>query len=422
MRRKVVVLFVLVVMGLGLFAASGPESPTLAASGGGQADGILRYNGRGWSWVAPLTTHNLEDIAVLDSFNATAVGQNDAIGHSSPPGAPTETPTIMPTVTPVTRPVVDIILPSQPTVCTIDSLIWEATAYNPAVGTTNGAGIDQVVFRIFDNNYTLVYEKVERRTKYCGFGGDVDCYALPLSDGTWHAEDNSQTVGGPILVGMTYTLRATAYSTQVAGGASTNNSIQVTVLNCPTATPTSTPTPTWTPTATLSPTPTWTATPTHTPLGVPDLSASVKSASPTVVAYFEEIAYTITVRNTGSAAAQVELIDPPPLSYVAGSATGGIWWDDGAGLIRWQGTIAAGDSRIFQFRVHGPTPPIAHNTIYTNRVTLTDGVNPPIVRSIDVLANPSPTATSTPTATPTRTATPSQTPITRYLYVPVVLR
>ena len=32
MRRKVVVLFVLVVMGLGLFAASGPESPTLAAS------------------------------------------------------------------------------------------------------------------------------------------------------------------------------------------------------------------------------------------------------------------------------------------------------------------------------------------------------------------------------------------------------
>lgn len=422
MRRKIVVLVVLVVMGLGLLAASGLESPTLAAVGGGQADVILRHNGRGWSWVAPLTTPNLEGITVLDSFSATAVGQNDAMGHSKPPVAPTEALTVMPTVTPATRPVVNITLPSQPTVCTIDSLIWEATAYNPAVGTTNGAGIDQVVFRIFDDNYTLVYEKVERRTKYCGFGGDVDCYALPLSDGTWHAEDNSQTVGGPILVGMTYKLRATAYSTQVAGGASANNSIQVTVLNCPTATPTSTSTPTWTPTATLTPTPTWTATPTKTPLGVPDLSASVKSASPTVVAYFEEIAYTITVRNTGSAAAQVELIDPPPLSYVAGSATGGIWWDDVAGLIRWQGTIAAGDSRTFQFRVHGPTPPIAHNTIYTNRVILTDGVNPQIVRSIDVLANPSPTATSTPTATPTSTATPSQTPITQRQYLPLVLR
>ena len=59
MRRKVVVLFVLVVMGLGLFTASGLGSPTLAALGGGQADVILRYNGGGWSWVAPLTTRCL---------------------------------------------------------------------------------------------------------------------------------------------------------------------------------------------------------------------------------------------------------------------------------------------------------------------------------------------------------------------------
>lgn len=184
----------------------------------------------------------------------------------------------------------------------------------------------------------------------------------------------------------------------------------------PTSTPTRTPThmptstPTITPTRTRTPTPT--ATPTQTPVGVPNLFASTKSASPTVVAYFEDITYTIIVRNTGSAAATVNLSDQPPLPYMAGSVMGGIWWDDAAGLIRWQGTIAAGDSRLFQFQVRGPTPPIAHNTIYTNRVTLDDGVNPPIERSVDVLANPAPTPTATPT--------PTLTPTPRFLYLPVV--
>jgi uncharacterized repeat protein (TIGR01451 family) len=125
-----------------------------------------------------------------------------------------------------------------------------------------------------------------------------------------------------------------------------------------------------------------------------------------VVAYFEEITYTITVRNTGSAAATVTLSDQPPLPYVVGSAMGGIWWDDAAGLIRWQGTIVSGESRLFQFRVRGPTPPIAHNTIYTNRVTLSDGVHPPLERSVDVLANPWPTPTPGP----------------RYVYLPLILR
>ena len=116
--------------------------------------------------------------------------------------------------------------------------------------------------------------------------------------------------------------------------------------------------------------------------------------------YFENVTYTITVRNTGSGQASIQLNDVPPLPYLAGSAVGGITWDDAAGAIKWQGSLAAGESRVFQFGVHGPTPVIPYNTIYTNRVTLREGNNAPIERSVDVLANPAPTPTVTPTATP----------------------
>ena len=215
-----------------------------------------------------------------------------------------------------------------------------------------------------------------------------------------------------------------------------------TPTNTPTRMPTATPsaTATTTPTATPTPTntPTRTVTPTPTPTGEPDLSASTKTAWPEVVEYFQEVRFVITLRNNGTAPTTVSLTDVPPLPYKAGSATGGIWWDDVAGAIRWEGTLAVGESHIFMFSVYGPVPPISHNTIYTNEVTIDDGVHPPFVRSASVLANPEPTPTLTPTDTPTLTptatptptctptnrptATPSSTPSSRHLYVPLVLR
>ena len=176
-------------------------------------------------------------------------------------------------------------------------------------------------------------------------------------------------------------------------------------------TSTSTPTPSVTPTLTKTPTatPTATATPTPTATGEPDLSASSKSATPEVVNYFQEVTFIITLRNNGNGQATVSLTDVPPLPYKAGSAMGGIWWDDAAGMIRWQGTLAVGDSRVFMFSVHGPVPPIPHDTVYTNEVTIDDGVHPPFVRRASVLANPWPTPTVTPTATDTPTPTSTST-------------
>ena len=197
-------------------------------------------------------------------------------------------------------------------------------------------------------------------------------------------------------------------------------------------TPTTTPTPTHTPTATTAPTPTATPTttptstptPTDTPTGEPDLSASTKSATPEVVNYFQEITFSITLRNDGDGPAEVNLTDVPPLPYKAGSALGGIWWDDVAGAIKWQGTLAINESHVFTFAVHGPVPTIPYDTIYTNEVTIDDGVHPPFVRSASILANPEPTPTHTPTptSTPPSTPTATPTPTPHHVYLPLLWR
>ena len=155
-----------------------------------------------------------------------------------------------------------------------------------------------------------------------------------------------------------------------------------------------------------------------------DLSASTKSAWPEIVDYFQEVSFIITLRNNGKAPATVSLIDVPPLPYKAGSAVGGIWWDDIAMAIKWQGTLTASESRVFMFSVHGPLPTIPYDTIYTNEVTIDDGVHPPFVRRASVLANPqpTPTVTPTPTRTPTEAPTPTATPPPCLRYLPLVVK
>jgi len=169
-------------------------------------------------------------------------------------------------------------------------------------------------------------------------------------------------------------------------------------LVAPTSTPTVTPTATRTPTATPTATPTRTATPTATPIRYPDLSESSKSASPEVVEILQEVTYTIIVRNTGDGPAAVALYDDPPLPYKAGTALGGIWWDDGAGAIRWEGLLGAYESRVFMFTVYGPLPGISYGTVYTNEAIISDGVHAPILPRASVVVNRVLTATATATA------------------------
>ena len=177
----------------------------------------------------------------------------------------------------------------------------------------------------------------------------------------------------------------------------------------PTPTPTATLTPTFTPTSTPTGTPTVTA----TPAGQPDLTASSKTVFPETVDLYEPATFTITVRNDGELVANVTLSDRPPeeLPYWAGSASGGILWDDLLGVLAWEGELAAGESRQFSYIVHGPAPTLEYDTVLENQVTIDDGVHLPFVRSASVLANPRPTATPSAvlTVSPSRTGTPSPT-------------
>ena len=207
-----------------------------------------------------------------------------------------------------------------------------------------------------------------------------------------------------------------------------------TPTSTPTKTPTATPTPSptlATPTPTIKPTPTDTSTPTTTPEPWPDLYASHKTAWPTVVGYGQTVVYSIWLINSARSPGQVALVDVPPLPYAPGTMWGGLSWDAGTQSFRWQGTMAAGEIRLFGYSLTAPSVCVPPGTVYTNTLTIDDGYHPPFVRSVQVVvaAGPTPwasctptitptaTGTSTPTITPTSTTTP--TPLHRYL--PLIL-
>jgi uncharacterized repeat protein (TIGR01451 family) len=169
------------------------------------------------------------------------------------------------------------------------------------------------------------------------------------------------------------------------------------------------PTPTVTPTETPTVTPTATPTPTTT---LPDLSASRKTASPSIVDYFEEVHYTIELHNSGpGVATSVRITDTVPLllTYLDGTVTGGAVYNAETDTITWSGSLASGETHTISFGCSGPVPIIPHDSPITNQVVIDDGFHAPFIRFVTIIANPWPTATPTDTATPTVTVTATPT-------------
>jgi hypothetical protein len=123
----------------------------------------------------------------------------------TPPPIPTYTPTPVPgwIYLEVTH------MDPAPPACATSSFVAQAMAYYPPAGYFDGAGIQRVVFQIYDPNNNKVFEKQEGTVPYClnGDSGGV-CASLGLGD-TWP--------GGSPIVSGTHTLQVTAYTTSFYG-------------------------------------------------------------------------------------------------------------------------------------------------------------------------------------------------------------
>lgn len=126
----------------------------------------------------------------------------------TPPPLPTMTPTPVPGW--IYLEVVEL-NPAPPS-CATDSLVAQAISYYPPAGYFDGAGIQKVVFSIYDPNDAKVYERQETSAPYCinQDSGGV-CNLLNIgSKWTWPNPDV------PVISG-THTLEITAYTTSAYG-------------------------------------------------------------------------------------------------------------------------------------------------------------------------------------------------------------
>jgi hypothetical protein len=99
-----------------------------------------------------------------------------------------------------------ILPPSDGTVITNTAdTKFEAEAWDPTTGITNGDGITSITFTIYDSIGTIVHTYTDTISLYCAFGGDVVC--------------SNSASAGVNLPADTYTLEATVLTD--AGGTST---------------------------------------------------------------------------------------------------------------------------------------------------------------------------------------------------------
>jgi hypothetical protein len=111
--------------------------------------------------------------------------------------------------TPTLEPLVSNSFPSGDTFG--DELAFQTFANDLSVGGENGAGIDNVRFRVVDGQGQTVHERTERNPLYCAFGGGDDlqnCEVWRFSEhgGQWPS-------GLPVENGGTYRLQVTVTAT-----------------------------------------------------------------------------------------------------------------------------------------------------------------------------------------------------------------
>jgi len=123
----------------------------------------------------------------------------------------------------------------------------------------------------------------------------------------------------------------------------------------------------------------------------PNLSTSAKFVDKNVAEAGDILNYTIILSNNGSLdATEVLVADTLPASttYNTGSlwASSGVYGESG-GVITWEGTVSVGVSVTITFSVSVDAM-VPKGTLIINTATINDGVNPPLDRAAETVADP----------------------------------
>jgi uncharacterized repeat protein (TIGR01451 family) len=123
----------------------------------------------------------------------------------------------------------------------------------------------------------------------------------------------------------------------------------------------------------------------------PDLSDSTKAASNWVLRTNEQIEYVITILNTGTEITDtIHMVDvvPSGLNYVSGSlnANQGTVNDNSAPTLKWNGTLAEGETVIIHYRAT-VTVPEGTCQLITNTATITADSIVPVNISALIITN-----------------------------------
>lgn len=146
------------------------------------------------------------------TFTPVPIHPTSTYTYTPTPSYPTSTKTFTPvpptntspppTNTSISLPDVHVVIikpPNSAKITTKDSTKFEAVAWDPVVGSTNGSGITQVRFIILDSSGNAIWSKSDDSVRYCTF---------PKPDGK--CGKMGEQLWGSLTKGETYTLKARA--------------------------------------------------------------------------------------------------------------------------------------------------------------------------------------------------------------------
>ena len=154
-------------------------------------------------------TKTAKDGQATGTALAQALGdaQATAAAAQTKAAAPTKPPAVSPTALPALMAIIAHPTSGEYQPAATTQLTFEVHAWNPMVGTADGAGITNVDMRIINSANVVVHQRAEGTASYCVFGGgEPNCTIWVFAD------HGKKWPSGQAIVAGTYTLQAIVHA------------------------------------------------------------------------------------------------------------------------------------------------------------------------------------------------------------------